>query len=64
MNADQVTAIKCAHADLIGALQAMQRDNQHAHDWKAHAQTIQELEASFDFLESATDETRSNGPHQ
>lgn len=64
MNADQIAAIKCAHTDLIGALQAMQQADQHAHDWKAHTQTIQELEAAFDFLELATDESRSNGPHQ
>lgn len=64
MNAEQITAIKCAHADLIGALQAIQQADQHAHDWKAHAQTIQELEGVFDFLELATDDSRSNGPYQ
>jgi len=64
MTTDQTNAIKCAYADLQGALQAMQQADPHAHDWKSHAQTIQELEAAFDFLDSATDESRSNGPHQ
>lgn len=41
------TAIKCAHADLQGALQAFKQGDIHAHDWKAHKMSIEELEHAF-----------------
>ena len=50
MNEDQITAIKCAFADLQGAMQAYEQGNMHAHDWKAHALTIKEMAERFSFL--------------
>jgi hypothetical protein len=51
MNDDQVLAIKCAYADLLGAYEAMEQCNIQAHDWKAHKQSIDDLLANFIFLE-------------
>lgn len=50
MTPEQILAIKCAHADLQGSMEAKQNNDLHSHDWKAHALTIQELEEAFDFL--------------
>jgi hypothetical protein len=47
MKAEQVTAIRCAYADLQGAKQAMEQGDSNLHDWKAHAQTLDELMAAF-----------------
>jgi hypothetical protein len=47
MTAEQITALKCAYADLVGALQAHNQQDMSAHDWEAHYQTIRELEAAF-----------------
>lgn len=47
----EVLAIKCAHADLVGALQAIEAGDPHAHDWKAHKQSINDLEDQFSFIE-------------
>jgi hypothetical protein len=46
----QITAIKCAFADLQGALQAFNQMDIHAHDWDAHAMSIDDLLNAFDFL--------------
>ena len=51
MNAEQITAIQCAFADLQGAYQAYEQGNMHLHDWKAHALTIQEMSEQFSFLD-------------
>lgn len=49
----QISAIKCAYADLVGALQARNQLNVEVHDWKAHATSIQELAEHFsDILET------------
>lgn len=50
MTEEQIIAIRCAHADLVGALQAKQQNDIHAHDWEAHYQSILDLEYHFDFL--------------
>ena len=50
MTEQQITAIKCAFADLQGAIQAFQQMDIHAHDWKAHQQSIDDLLNEFDFL--------------
>ena len=50
MNEQQISAIKCALADLQGALQAFQQMDIHAHDWDAHALSIDDLLTEFDFL--------------
>ena len=52
----QITAIRCAHADLAGVYQCAIRDGNggadNGHDWKAHRETIEELEQAFpDLLE-------------
>lgn len=43
----QIMAIRCAHADLVGALQAYNSLDCEVHDWKAHATSIEELETAF-----------------
>ncbi len=45
MTKDQITAIRCAYADLLGALQS--RNNRESHDWDAHRQTLRDLVAAF-----------------
>ena len=50
MTQEQIQAIKCAHADLKGALQNFEQLTPAQHDWTAHKQTIEELEEFFDFL--------------
>lgn len=43
----QALAIRCAWADLMGALEAHEQGDSHIHDWKAHALSIQELADAF-----------------
>ena len=43
----QKQAIRCAHADLLGALQARNQFDLEVHDWKAHLVTLGELEDAF-----------------
>lgn len=47
----QMGAITCAYADLVGAYQCAIRDGNggadNGHDWKAHRQTILEMELAF-----------------
>jgi hypothetical protein len=50
MTQEQQLAIRCACADLIGALQAKNQMDIEVHDWKAHLLTIQELIQTFPFL--------------
>lgn len=47
MNKKQIEAIKCAYADLQGSLQAIEQGDASVHDWRSHAQTIEELEQAF-----------------
>ncbi len=47
----QKLAIKCAYADLLGALQNYEQGNYADHDWDAHKQTIEELSSHFPFVE-------------
>ena len=51
MNDDQMLAIKCAYADLLGAYQAMEQCDIQGHDWKAHKQSMDDLLNNFKFLE-------------
>lgn len=48
MKAIELNAVRCALADLIGAYQAHQQNDMHAHDWKAHLQSIHELAEAFE----------------
>ena len=50
MTVEQIAAIRCAHADLIGARQAQEQMDFGAHDWKAHDLSIAELETEFPFV--------------
>lgn len=47
MTSEQLISLRCAYADLVGALQAYNQQDITAHDWKAHYQTIRELEDAF-----------------
>lgn len=51
MTENQVQAIKCAYADLIGALETFQNGTYDEHDWKAHQLSIKELKKAFKFLD-------------
>ena len=51
LNEKQMSAIKCAFADLIGAWQARQQFDYNAHDWEAHVQSIYELAEAFPTIE-------------
>jgi hypothetical protein len=46
----QMTALHCAHADLLGALQC--KDEPWNHDWKAHQLTLDDLRDAFPFLDT------------
>jgi uncharacterized protein YbaP (TraB family) len=52
MTEDQIATIKCAFADLQGAYQAYKQLDMHAHDWKAHMLTLEEMAEQFDFLDA------------
>lgn len=47
----QVQAIRCAHADLVGAFQCAVTDDDggknNGHDWDSHEQSIRDLESAF-----------------
>jgi hypothetical protein len=47
MNEAQISAIRCALADLSGALQAHQQGESNIHDWRAHQLSIDELVDAF-----------------
>lgn len=51
MTNEQITAIKCAYADLVGVLQAYNKFEVTTHNWKSHLETIIDLEKLFDFIE-------------
>jgi hypothetical protein len=55
MTKDQISAIKCAYNDLVGALQARNQLDIEVHDWDAHYLTIVELENAFKFIEPVDD---------
>jgi hypothetical protein len=48
-------AIRCAHADLLGAEQAHDQADTGAHDWKSHHQSIADLGAAFPELNLSTE---------
>jgi hypothetical protein len=50
MTPEQMTAIRCAYADLQGSAQDNLSLMGGTHDWKAHAQSIADLEREFPFL--------------
>jgi hypothetical protein len=61
MTESQILAIRCAYADLQGALEAYECEGGDSHDWEAHALSIQELAEQFpDILE--TQNTQNTKP--
>ena len=52
----QKLAVRCAFADLCGVMQAYLNQDIHAHDWKAHIQTLDEMKEAFDFLDPLPDD--------
>lgn len=61
MTNQQITTIKCAHADLVGSYQAYKSLDIHSHDWEAHLTTIKEIERDFTFVEPAFEYNPNNG---
>ena len=47
MNEKQKMAIRCALLDLIGSLEAKEQNDIHAHDWRGHEMSIEDLENAF-----------------
>jgi hypothetical protein len=47
MTPEQILAIRCAYADLVGALQHHENDSTINHDWDAHEQSIEDLLSTF-----------------
>ena len=43
--------IKCAYADLVGALEARNMVDMEEHDWTGHVKSIKELEETFSFID-------------
>jgi hypothetical protein len=72
MTNEQLAVIRFAYLDLMGAKEAADQNNLHAHDWAIHWETIKDMEKQFPkelsglitYGEIATDDSRSNGPHQ
>ena len=42
--------LRCAEADLKGALEARMQGDYNNHDWKAHEQTIQEIGTAIETI--------------
>lgn len=47
MTDTQKSALRCAYLDLKGALEAAEMADTHLHNWKAHKQSIDEIETHF-----------------
>ena len=54
MTKKQTLAVKCAYADLVGALQARNQHDIEVHTWDSHKQSMQDLEEAFDFIVPVT----------
>jgi hypothetical protein len=52
MTKKQQISIRCACADLLGAIQAHRQLDPFVHDWESHLLTIQELMETFPFLDN------------
>ena len=63
MNHDQKLAVMCAFADLCGALQSFQQLDIHAHDWRAHQQSIEDLMNAFSDLNLTLPEDLLDSAH-
>jgi hypothetical protein len=58
MTEKQLSAVRCALADLCGALQAFNQNDIHIHDWRAHQQSIAELAEAFDLEDEVPEELK------
>ena len=58
MTEKQLSAVRCALADLCGALQAFGQNDIHIHDWRAHQQSIAELAEAFDLQDEVPEELK------
>jgi hypothetical protein len=47
MTKEQLAVIRFAYLDLMGAKEAADMGNIHAHDWSVHWQTIKDMETQF-----------------
>jgi len=47
MTEQQIQAIRFAYLDLMGAKEAADMGNIHAHDWGVHWETIKDMEKQF-----------------
>ena len=47
MTKDQLSAIRFAYLDLMGAKEAADRGDLHSHDWGVHWETIKDMEKQF-----------------
>jgi hypothetical protein len=61
MTTEQITAIKCAYADLVGALQCFNQYETTTHDWESHLESIRDLEKQFPCIESIPVELERTG---
>jgi hypothetical protein len=50
MTNEQIIAVKCAYADLVGILQCFNQHETSVHDWESHLESIQDLEKQFAFI--------------
>jgi hypothetical protein len=58
MTEEQMSAVRCALADLCGALQAFNQNDVHTHDWKAHHQSVNELAEAFGLQDEVPEELK------
>jgi len=61
MTTEQITAIKCAYADLVGILQCHNQYETTIHDWESHLESIQDLEKQFPFIDPIPVELERTG---
>ena len=61
MTTEQITAIKCAYADLVGALQCFNQYETTIHDWESHLESIRDLEAQFPCIDAIPVELERTG---
>ena len=51
MNKKQIYALRIAYCDLVGALQAYDKQDNLEHDWESHRESIPDLLDAFPELE-------------
>jgi hypothetical protein len=60
MTNEQITAIKCAYADLVVILQCYNQNETTIHDWESHLESIRDLEKQFPFIDEIPVELERN----